>query len=51
VAVILPYEEHIRNRKHDARMRIKEARAIYNRSGISAEEVHELSKKELEEKR
>jgi prevent-host-death family protein len=51
VAIILPYEEHIKNRKKYARIKIKEARALYHRSGISAEEVYEISKKELEEKR
>ena len=47
VAVILPYEEYEKSRKNEALKRIKEARAIYHRSGISAEEVYEISKKEL----
>ena len=51
VAIILPYEEYIKNRKKEALIKIKEARAIYRRSGISAEEICEISKKELEDKR
>lgn len=51
VAVILPYEEHIKNKKRDALIKIKEAKAKYHCSGISAKEVYEISKKELEEKR
>jgi len=47
VAVILPYEEYQKSRKKEALEKIKEARAIYHRSGISAEEVYEISKKEL----
>jgi len=51
VAIILPYEEYIKNRKKEALIKIKEARAIYHRSGISVEEIYEISKKELEDKR
>ena len=51
VAIILPYEEHIKNRKKEALIKIKEARAIYHKSGISAEEIYDVSKKELEGKR
>ncbi|MBW1911439.1 MAG: type II toxin-antitoxin system Phd/YefM family antitoxin [Deltaproteobacteria bacterium] len=51
VAIILPYEEHIKNKKNEALIKIKEARAIYHRAGISAEEVYEISKKELKDKR
>jgi len=47
VAIILPYEEYQKSRKKEALEKIKEARAIYRRSGISAEEVYEISKKEL----
>ncbi|MBL7205800.1 MAG: type II toxin-antitoxin system Phd/YefM family antitoxin [Desulfobacteraceae bacterium] len=51
VAIILPYEEYTKNRKKEALIKIKEARAIYHRSGISAEDVYEISKKELEDKK
>ena len=47
VAIILPYEEYQKSRKREALEKIKEARAIYRRSGISAEEVYEISRKEL----
>jgi prevent-host-death family protein len=39
VAIILPYEEYHKSRKKEALEKIKEARAIYHRSEISAEEV------------
>ena len=51
VAVILPYEEYQINRKKEALEKIKEVRAIYRQSGISAQTAHEISKKELENKR
>ena len=51
VAVILPYEEYQKSRKKEALEKIKEARAIYRQSGISAQTAHEISKKELENKR
>jgi len=51
VAIILPYDEYNKSRKKEALKRIEEARAIYHESGINAEEVHEISKKELESKR
>jgi len=51
VAIILPYEEYQKSRKREALEKIKETRAIYHQSGISAEEVYEISKKELEIKR
>ena len=47
VAIILPYEEYHKSRKKEALEKIKEARAIYRQSGLSAEEVYEISKKEL----
>ena len=47
VAIILPYKEYQKSRKREALEKIKEARAIYRQSGISAEEVYEISKKEL----
>lgn len=51
VAIIVPYEEYIKNRKKGALIKIRETRAIYHRSGISAEAVYEVSKKELEDKK
>ena len=51
VAIILPYEEYKKNRKVEALQKIKEARAIYGRSGIKADKVYEISRNELEDKR
>jgi prevent-host-death family protein len=51
VAVILPYERHIRRKKKEALMKIEEARAIYHRSEVGANETYEISKKELEAKK
>ena len=31
VAVILPYEEHMKNRKREALIKIEEARAVYHK--------------------
>ena len=50
VAIILPYEEYNKSRKAEALKKIKEARAIYRRTGTKAEEVYGVSKKELEDK-
>jgi len=51
VAVILPYDEHMKNRKREALIKIEEARAVYHKSGMSAEEVHRISRKELQNKK
>ncbi|PXF59160.1 MAG: hypothetical protein C4B58_04405 [Deltaproteobacteria bacterium] len=51
VAIILPYGEYQKSRKEEAFKKIKETAAIYRTSGISAEQVYEISKNELEEKR
>jgi prevent-host-death family protein len=51
VAIILPYEEHMKNRKREALIKIKEARAVYHLSGMSAEKVHRISRKELQNKK
>jgi prevent-host-death family protein len=51
VAVILPYEEHMKNRKREALLKIEEARAVYHQSGMRAEEVYKISRKELQNKR
>jgi hypothetical protein len=37
---------HKKKQKKDTLIKIKEAKAIYHRSGISAEEIYEISKKE-----
>ena len=46
VAIIISYEEHMKNRKREALLKIEEARAVYHQSGMSAEEVHGISRKE-----
>jgi prevent-host-death family protein len=51
VAIIIPYEEHMKNRKREALLKIEEARAVYHLSGMSAEEVHRISRKELQDKK
>jgi prevent-host-death family protein len=51
VAIILPYGEYQKSRKEEALKKIKETAAIYRESGMSAQQVYEISKNELEEKR
>jgi prevent-host-death family protein len=51
VAIILPYGEYQKSRKEEAFKIIKETAAIYRESGMSAGQVYEISKNELEEKR
>jgi prevent-host-death family protein len=51
VAIILPYEEHMKNRKREALIKIEEARAVYHQSEMLAEEVYEVSRKELQNKK
>ena len=51
VAVILPYEDHVKNRKKAAMMKIEEARAVYRRAGIDAKKTYDISRKELEKKK
>ncbi|MDZ7696062.1 MAG: type II toxin-antitoxin system Phd/YefM family antitoxin [Deltaproteobacteria bacterium] len=51
VAVIVPYETHIKDRKKDAWMKIEEVRAEYRESGLHAGSVYEASRKELENKK
>ena len=50
VAIILPYKEYQRNRKKEALSEIQETRAIYHQSEITAREVYEISRKELEKR-
>jgi prevent-host-death family protein len=51
VAIILPYGEYQKGRKEEALKKIKETAAIYRESGMSAGQVYEISKNELEKKR
>jgi len=50
VAVIIPYQEHIKNRKKEALLRIEEARTVYLGLGLNAEEVYGISKGDLEDR-
>jgi prevent-host-death family protein len=50
VAIILPYQEYNKSRKKEALKKIKEARAIYRKSRISAKKVYQISKTELEDR-
>ena len=50
VAVIIPYEEHLKHRKTEALNKIRQARAAYSASDISASEAYESSRRELEDK-
>ena len=48
VAIIVPYDAHMKNRKKEALMKIEDVRAQYHKSGLCAEKVHKMSKTELE---
>ena len=50
VAVIIPYEEYKHAKRLEGYKKIIEAREFFLRTGISAEEVHRESKKQLEKK-
>ncbi|MBW2285824.1 MAG: hypothetical protein JRF65_14660 [Deltaproteobacteria bacterium] len=50
VAIIIPYEEHMKNRKRDALNKINEARAAYRACNITAGEAYASSRRELEDK-
>ena len=50
VAIIFPYEEFEKNKKKEALKRITELRLIYRQSGITANEVYEISRNGLEKK-
>ena len=50
VAVIVSYDEHMKNRKRDAFDQIHELRERYAACGVKAEEAFEASKRELEER-
>jgi prevent-host-death family protein len=49
-AIIFPYEEFEKNKKKEALKRITELRLIYRRSGITANEVYEISRNGLQKK-
>lgn len=49
IAVILPYEEHLKNRKKEALGKIREARAVYEQSDMRADDVYRISREELED--
>ncbi len=51
VAVILPYEVHRKNRKREALLKIEEARAVYHQSEMHAEEIYQISREELNNKK
>jgi prevent-host-death family protein len=51
VAMIIPYEEYEAIRKAGALATIKETRAVYGRSNVKADEIHEISRKELESRK
>jgi prevent-host-death family protein len=50
VAVIVPYDQHMKDKKRAAMNKIQESRARYDSCGITAVEAFEASKRELEEK-
>jgi prevent-host-death family protein len=50
VAVILPYDDYVRNRKRDAANRIHELRERYAEYGVTADEAFEASRSDLEER-
>jgi prevent-host-death family protein len=48
VAVILPYADFVKSRKEEALKKINKLRLIYQRSGIAATDVYEISRNELD---
>ncbi len=48
VAVIVPYDEYQRSLRLEGYKKIMEARALFSKTGIWAEEVYKESKKQLE---
>jgi len=47
VAVIVPYDEYLKSRKHDALQVIMETRKVFRSTGISGEEIAKEARKEL----
>lgn len=50
VAVIIPYEEYKKSRRLEGYKKILDAREAFLKTGLSADEVHRESKKQLEKK-
>ena len=50
VAVIIPYQEYKQAKRLEGYKKIIEAREFFLKTGISAEEIHKESKKQLEKK-
>lgn len=51
VAVILPYEEYQRSKRIKGYKKIMEAREVFSKAGVQAEEVFKESRRQLEKKR
>ncbi len=51
VAVILPYEEYQRSKRIKGYKKIMEAREVFLKAGVQAEEVFKESRRQLEKKR
>ena len=50
VAVILPYEEYQQSRRLEGYMKVMEAREVFVRSGIRADDVYKETRKQLEKR-
>ena len=50
VVVIVPYEEYMHSKRVDGYRKIMQARAVFLKAGISADEIYKESKRQLEEK-
>ncbi|HIC92328.1 MAG TPA: type II toxin-antitoxin system Phd/YefM family antitoxin [Syntrophaceae bacterium] len=49
VVVIVPYEEYRHSKRVEGYRKIMEARAVFSKTRISAEEIYKESKRQLEE--
>ena len=50
VAVILPYGEYQQSRRLEGYMKVMEAREVFVRSGIRADDVYKETRKQLEKR-
>ena len=50
VVVMVPYEEYRHSKRVDGYRKIMQARAVFLKAGISADEIYKESKRQLEEK-
>lgn len=50
VVVIVPYEEYMYSKRVDGYRKIMQARAVFLKAGISADEIYKESKRQLEGK-